>query len=92
MTVRPGASAVGRDRTADTGYPSDLACAARESNTGYVTNDADHTYDEARRGKLPERVLPGDWVEMKAVERAPDLPPSAGDPEREWPLRWAAIG
>ncbi|HEY9389324.1 MAG TPA: hypothetical protein VIR27_06075 [Mycobacteriales bacterium] len=53
----------------------------------------DQTYEEARRarwGTLPERVLPTDWVEMKAVERAPDLPPSAGDPDRDWPLLWAA--
>ena len=50
-----------------------LAKQAEVSNTRSVREGDDQTYEEARRarwGTLPERVLPTDWVEMKAVDPA----------------------
>ena len=57
-----------------------------------MTDDTGAEYRRARWGRLPERVPPQEWVEMKAVDRPPDLPPSAGDPDRDWPLPWTIGG
>lgn len=42
-------------------------------------------------GTLPDRVLPADQVESVETDPPHGAPEPAGD-EREWPLRWGALG